>query len=385
MVDDARLGVFGLSWPSHSYGLISEKTGQIKRGGRLLLVTDRPVTITEFLPVSLVCNKLTGEHTGVEAMKPSQPQGLPVRRDLSVTCPVHISHHHRVLKVDALLAHARVLGLDRRSKTKQTVVAIPTVLLDVDEKPVARSTRPMRPDISRRFIDGVEDGLPAVDLRAAIPECPMLADGFARGGDGDPEPYWFLKIYAATFDIDPGETAHTLSSGDSRYTVEETDRKLETTTQQQSEKNLGWPACATFAQYAPHCATCHHRNEGKSPLHFAAARMKGYVLPTMQGEKYAHRRAADQLYKEARTVFSTYFSTRIGAVKMLAHLVDADPAIASTTVGRAVYFVISRLPTAVVADMLPVIAAASDRILGAGAGNALVGKAIRKVYPSRND
>ena len=109
----ARLGVFGLSWPSHSYGLISEKTGQIKRGGRLMLVTDRPVTVEEFLPVSLVCNKLTGEHTGVEAMKPSQPQGLPVRRDPSVTCPVHISHHHRVLKVDALLTHARVLGLDR--------------------------------------------------------------------------------------------------------------------------------------------------------------------------------------------------------------------------------------------------------------------------------
>ena len=287
----ARLGVFGLSWPSHSYGLISEKTGQIKRGGRLLLVTDRPVTIEEFLPVSLVCNKLTGEHTGVEAMKPSQPQGLPVRRDPSVTCPVYVSPYHRVLKVDALLAHARAFGLDRRPRTKRTIVATPTVLLDVDGKPVARSTRPMRPDISRRFSDGVEDGLPPVDLRAAIPECPMLADGFARGGDGDPEPYWFLKIYAAAFDINPRETAHALSSGDHRYTVEETDQKLQTTAQQQSEKELGWPACATFAQYAPHCATCRHRNEGKSPLHFAAAAMEGYC-PAVTARRDGRRQAS---------------------------------------------------------------------------------------------
>ena len=66
---------------------------------------------------------------------------------------------------------------------------------------------------------------------------------------------------------------------------------------------------------------------------------------------------------------------------MLAHLADADPAIAGMVIGKAVYFLIGRMPPQLIHETLPIIVAAIDRVLGPGAGNVLAGRAIRKCHP----
>ena len=113
-----RLGIAGACWTSYSYGMTDETTGKVKRGGRMFVPTDRAIALDEFLLVALAANRLLGGHGSVEAMKPSQPQGLPVRRDHTAQSRIYVSPHARVLRVDALLDLARREGLVKPRQAK---------------------------------------------------------------------------------------------------------------------------------------------------------------------------------------------------------------------------------------------------------------------------
>ena len=219
-----RLAIAGACWPSHSYGTIDDKTGKPKRGGRTVLVYDRLVAREEFSAVYTVGGLLAGNYSDPAVGKLSQPQGLPVRRSHDVECPVWISPHRRVLKVDVLLEIAARIGLDR---------------------PRPRATKPLPPlDAARQAIAG-RQGSARTGARAwwrtsprgstrsrrrstcgSLPSrCPMLAHALATGGAGDSEPKWHKLIFACAFDVDPPARAHALSRGDPRYTPGETDEQ----------------------------------------------------------------------------------------------------------------------------------------------------------------
>ena len=122
----------------------------------------------------------------------------------------------------------------------------------------------------------------SVDLLRAA--CPVVADSDERQGDGDLEPLWFELAKLCHYVEDGRDYFHDLSSDDPRYDPDATDRKYDTVQPQ------GWPACATIAASSPAaariCDACRHRDEGKSPIHFA----RGEKLNGING--HAHSFAA---------------------------------------------------------------------------------------------
>ncbi|MGO4440297.1 hypothetical protein [Rhizobium sp. RAF56] len=384
-----RLKCFGACWPSYSYGLVNEKTGKIKRGGRLLIFLDRVLLPQEFKAVARVLAKMTGNHAGPEAMKPCQPQGLPVRRSAEVDCPVSVSADSSVLRADVLLEIAALLGvMDQPHRPAiQPNQNAPTLL---DEGVAARSAN---------FSVGVDDRPPPppVDLRLAIDECPMLAETFATGGYGDPEPLWRLKLLAARFDINPRETARALSKGDPTYAIEDTDHKRATIEKQYAQKKFGWPDCATFKGLgAQQCKTCPHQGEGRSPLHFAfyaqaqreyaaacaAAAAAGMpppaVAPTVPPEIKA---GADALHLEVRAAFrrQQVHLPLSGLVAGLKALVEAEPAVAQHAAHKATMMLLGAIRQVDPADFgeaCRICGLALDKIVpGQGAG--IVAKIVR--------
>lgn len=161
---------------------------------------------------------------------------------------------------------ARPVTLDRIGNPP--FCSVDTIIEAAGAFDTAHRTARARSMLNSNLIANVGKDAPPVDLDLVAKECPMLADALASGGNGHPEPLWRNLLVAAMFSIDPVGYALRLSAGDPRFTVEETAEKLVTVTRQQEKTRFGWPACATFDALSPHCATCRHRDEGKSPLNF---------------------------------------------------------------------------------------------------------------------
>ena len=101
-------------------------------------------------------------------------------------------------------------------------------------------------------------------------ECGVVDDVLTREGNGDAEPLWNSMLYLASFTEDLHEAAHKMSRGDPRYTVAETDRKLnEKIVARQGNPQMGWPKCSSISPLHSACITCRHFAENKTPLHFA--------------------------------------------------------------------------------------------------------------------
>lgn len=107
-----------------------------------------------------------------------------------------------------------------------------------------------------------------VDMAQIVANCAVLGDVAARGGAGDPEPFWRSALYAASFAADGREWAHKLSQGDPRYKPDETDAKFDVILAQRASQSgkLGWPTCAEFNKHSPKCAECRFVGRVKSPM-----------------------------------------------------------------------------------------------------------------------
>lgn len=111
-----------------------------------------------------------------------------------------------------------------------------------------------------------------VSMEVATARCAVLRDVLARGGNGDPEPFWRLNLLAASFDSEGRAWAHRLSNGDPRYAKDATDVKFDTIIQQrhQAGGKVGWPLCSSFAKHSAQCQTCPYQGRIKSPFNVAA-------------------------------------------------------------------------------------------------------------------
>lgn len=118
---------------------------------------------------------------------------------------------------------------------------------------------------------GLEHLAQPVSMAVAVERCAVLRDVAARGGNGDPEPFWRQVLLAASFDPNAREWAHKLSSGDPRYTPEATDAKLDTILHQRTQGagKIGWPTCATFSRHSSACQQCPYQGRIKSPFNIA--------------------------------------------------------------------------------------------------------------------
>jgi hypothetical protein len=103
--------------------------------------------------------------------------------------------------------------------------------------------------------------------------CPVVADSFARGGDGDPEPLWFELAKLSHYVENGRDFFHDLSSDDARYDEQATDRKYD------QAQGLGWPQCVTIASACPAaaaiCQRCAFHGKGKSPINHAVMGLLG--------------------------------------------------------------------------------------------------------------
>lgn len=112
--------------------------------------------------------------------------------------------------------------------------------------------------------------------------CPVVADSYDRGGDGDAEPLWFELAKLCHY-VEHGQAFfHLLSNqysgkhGD--YSPEETDRKYD------EVQKGGWPHCQTIADSSPEakaiCETCRYWPDKRTPIHAA---LYGHETPPING------------------------------------------------------------------------------------------------------
>ena len=123
---------------------------------------------------------------------------------------------------------------------------------------------------TKNFTAGIDESSPPVDIHDVATNCAVIDDILDRGGRGDSEPLWNQALYAAAFTSDPISAAHELSNQDPRYTVVETERKLQEKIAVRSGNHAaGWPTCKSFAALHPGCATCPLYALDKTPFHHA--------------------------------------------------------------------------------------------------------------------
>jgi hypothetical protein len=103
--------------------------------------------------------------------------------------------------------------------------------------------------------------------------CPVVADSFARGGDGDPEPLWFELAKLCHYIENGRDFFHDLSSDDPRYDEQQADQKYD------QAQGMGWPQCVTIASASPGaaaiCQRCAFHGKGKSPVNHAVMGLLG--------------------------------------------------------------------------------------------------------------
>jgi len=117
---------------------------------------------------------------------------------------------------------------------------------------------------------GIEDARPPVDIEKI--DCPFIIDALVQGGKGYGNPLWNLTTLIATFCEDGRAKAHLMASGHDEYRPETTDLLFDRKEREKREKGLGWPSCKTIdIAGSRQCATCPHKNDGKTPLSFYAA------------------------------------------------------------------------------------------------------------------
>ena len=369
--------------------LVDEQTAKVKRGGRLVLVTDREIAKHEYRTTALAVNLLTGKYADQGAMKVSQPQGLPVRRSYDVTCPIYVSPYHQVLSVDGLLELAQLTGLSGRTgkvgQTSPRIDVSQTALVDAAGNVVSRSTMPTRQDLVERFTAGVEDGPPPVDLAIVAKNCRMLADGLANGGDGDPEPFWRLKVILAVFSTDPRGNAHLLGEGDGRYTIEKTDKKLALVERQQVERGFGWPDCTSFAHFSQRCASCAHLDKKKSPLHLGLGAAAALTVDPLSGVAVSGtvKEDAARLFDETKRTLKSFRSHRLGLAKTVQLLLSTDAAAARSAFIRVGYLLLGRTEIRDTREVTQIMVSVGDRLFGDGQGGGMVAKIIRGLNKNR--
>jgi Domain of unknown function (DUF927) len=128
---------------------------------------------------------------------------------------------------------------------------------------------------------------PPVDIDMVAEVCPFIKDTLTDGGKDHPEPIWHDAIALACHVSDPEGTAHRLSRGHAKYTVEETDQKLATAQQARSLRQIGPPLCATiFSHGVEQCKECPHRALNTTPLSVSYKR---------NGHAYAGKKAQSQI------------------------------------------------------------------------------------------
>lgn len=133
---------------------------------------------------------------------------------------------------------------------------------DAFARPASATVLPMD-----RLGAGVESR--PVNLNDVAKECGFVSTALDTGGKEYSNPLWNLTTLLSIFTTDPRENAHRMAKGHPTYTRKETDEQFETKLRYHTERNLGWPSCKTIASNGcTACATCKHRDEGKSPLNF---------------------------------------------------------------------------------------------------------------------
>lgn len=126
--------------------------------------------------------------------------------------------------------------------------------------------------VSGELSGGVEHLSQPVSMTVAVERCAVLRDVNARGGEGDPEPFWRQALLAASFDPKGREWAHKFSQGHKEYTKESTDAKFDLILQQRAQAGgrVGWPSCTTFSKHSNACQTCPFQGRIKSPFNLAS-------------------------------------------------------------------------------------------------------------------
>jgi len=130
---------------------------------------------------------------------------------------------------------------------------------------------------------GIEmNKLPPVDLDAVAPECAFIGKALAEGGKTYSNPLWNLTTLISVFTAGGRADAHRMASQHPDYTIETTDDLFDRKTREQNDKGLGWPACKTIAlSGCTDCSVCPHKDEGKTPLHFAPKPAPVVTPPTI--------------------------------------------------------------------------------------------------------
>ncbi len=120
-----------------------------------------------------------------------------------------------------------------------------------------------------------------VDLELLVDECTFIKEALETGGKDFGQPLWNLATLLATFTDNGRADAHRMASGHSDYLEETTDALFDRKMRERSEKNLGWPSCASIMNAGcTSCRQCKHIGEDKSPASFATAPIAVvYTLP----------------------------------------------------------------------------------------------------------
>lgn len=120
--------------------------------------------------------------------------------------------------------------------------------------------------LSPSLAEGLRDNTPIPAL-PVMRGCKFLGGAFTTGGKSYDNPQWLLTTLAATF-FEDGETyAHSMADRHPGYTPESTKALYERKLMDRSQRDLGYPSCATIEGTGfAGCVTCPLKGRVKSPL-----------------------------------------------------------------------------------------------------------------------
>jgi hypothetical protein len=255
-------------------------------GMHIYWISDRPLTIAEWLPYAEGLKALVMKHgfkcdaglTTDSARVLRVPGTFNRKRDPAT--PVVLKGLGRDYDFVTELAHVAAT-----SPVTGTVAtrAAPSHDLTKFTKPAAAFVAAFDPQA-----DVLGEGLLNHDNRpleidGIVTGCPHFADAALNHGKDHGQGLWHLTVLASTFIADGRRWAHYFSKGYPTYTRQETDAMYDRKERERWDRGIGWPGCTAFEnEGCKLCAACANNGKIKSPLNLAVPQQAPAEVPPSQ-------------------------------------------------------------------------------------------------------
>ena len=245
-------------------------------GMHIYWISDRPLTIAEWLPYAEGLTSLIVKHgfkcdvgLTTDAARVLRVPGT-YNRKRDPAKPVVLKALGRDYDFATELAHVAATPPVVGTTTKTAAVGEipPFDPSNFPAPPAAMAS--LNPQDSLAAGINVHDDRPLNGAPILFKECAFFRNAVTTGGKDYSQPMWNLTTLIATFLEDGHALAHKMGNEHPEYNTDTTEALWERKNRERKELGLGWPSCkAIQAAGCTDCATCPHFSKGKSPLHLA--------------------------------------------------------------------------------------------------------------------